>query len=192
MTGGPAWGTWAPWRLAAQSSDPPLSLLCLLSDSLPLSSGPWRSVCCLPQPPLLFRPLLSLCLSLQSLSASVLLSLGPSFLPSLPCYLLCTCPLSGPLQPHYQALCDVGWGLGPPKWGGKTTEPPKACTQKVEGPWEGHQPREGGRCWRWGSGPGLLGPGEGKLGRKGADPLGERCPPPPTRRAAGWGPEEAP
>ena len=122
-------------------------------------------------------PLLSLCLSLQSLSASVRLSLGPSFLPSLPCYLLCTCPLSAPLQPHYQALCDVGWGWGPLEWGGTTAEPPKACTQKFEGQWEGHQPREGGRCWRWRSRPGLLGPRERNLGRKGGGPLRGTMPP---------------
>lgn len=94
----------------------PLNLLSLLSsDSVPLSSSLWLSLCPLRRPPLLsLPPFVSLALT-PALSASVRLSLGPSFFPSLPCYLLCTCPLSAPPQPHYQALCDVGWG--PPRVG---------------------------------------------------------------------------
>lgn len=83
-------------------------------------------------------------------------------------------------------------GGGPPSGEGKRLSPPKACTQKFEGQWEGHQPREGGRCWGWWSGPSLLRPGEGKLGRKGGGaPLGNDAPL-PDPAGCRVGPEEAP
>ena len=83
-------------------------------------------------------------------------------------------------------------GGGPPSGEGRRLSPPRLAHRSLRDSGKVIRPERVGDAGGRGQGQASWDPGKETWAGTEGGPLGDRCPPPPTRQAAGWGPEEAP